>query len=222
MSKRLLSFLVLAIVLGASLIAGSSMLGAEAAMNALAPPPSSQAPLLMSFKDGGTIGANGLAVNDEDIVSFDGSGFQMYFDGSDLGLSALEIDAINISSDTEILMSFSQDTSLPGVGTVEDTDVVRFTATSLGENTAGSFEMYFHGRSVNLTSNDEDVNGLEVLPDGRLLISTLGNFSLPTLTGGGEDLLVFTPTSLGATTAGSWAMHLNGSDIDYSPTGRRW
>ena len=109
MSKNLWTILTLALVLGASLIVGNSLTRAEAATNVFAAPPSSDAPLFMSFKDGGTFGANALVVEDEDIVSFDGTGFQMYFDGSDVGLASLEIDAINIASDTEIQMSFSQD-----------------------------------------------------------------------------------------------------------------
>ena len=113
MSKRIWSILTLVLVLGFSLITGNPVMGAEAALNAAAPPPSSESPLYLSVKDGGTFGANSLAVEDEDVISFDGADFHMHFDGSDMGLAALEIDAMNILSDTEVLMSFSKNTSCP-------------------------------------------------------------------------------------------------------------
>ena len=57
-----------------------------------------------------------------------------------------------------------------------------------------------------------------VLPDGRLLISTLGNVSVSGASGADEDLLAFTPTALGATTSGAWAMYFDGSDVGLSST----
>ncbi len=52
-----------------------------------------------------------------------------------------------------------------------------------------------------------------VLPDGRLLISTLGNVSVTGASGADEDLLVFTPAALGSTTSGTWAMYFDGSTL---------
>ena len=54
-----------------------------------------------------------------------------------------------------------------------------------------------------------------LLPDGRLLVSTLGNVSVTGASGADEVLLAFTPTALGSTTSGTWAMYWDGS---LSPT----
>ncbi|MFQ6028317.1 MAG: fibronectin type III domain-containing protein, partial [Dehalococcoidia bacterium] len=175
----------------------------------------------LTFQDPVTLGSSNLLVENEDIVAFDGADFQMFFDGSDVGITAMQLDAIQVLSATEILMSFSQDGSVPGIALVEDTDIVRFTATSLGANTSGAFDLYFHGRSVLLTSNDEDVDGVEILSDGRLLVSTRGVFAVQDASGGviagdGKDLIAFTPTAPlgGGTTAGSWEMYFDGTDVD--------
>ncbi|MFQ6028300.1 MAG: phytase, partial [Dehalococcoidia bacterium] len=167
----------------------------------------------LTLQDPVVLNGGSLAVENEDIVTFDGTNFQMYFDGSDVGITAQQLDAIQILSPTEILMSFSQDGSVPGIALVEDTDIVRFTATSLGEVTAGTFDLYFHGRSVGLTSNDEDVDGVEILADGRMLVSTRGVFVVNGVSGDGKDLIAFTPTAPlgGGTTAGTWEMYFDGS-----------
>ena len=59
---------------------------------------------------------------------------------------------------------------------------------------------------------------LALLPDGRLIVSTLGNISVTGASGADEDLIVFTPATLGATTSGTWAMYFDGSDVGLSST----
>jgi hypothetical protein len=111
-------------------------------------------------------------------------------------------------------MSFTNDATVDGV-TVQDHDIVEFSASSLGENTAGSFSLYFDGEDVGLTAVGDDIDALAVLSDGRILISTGGT---PSITGlvdpKDEDVLAFTPTSLSAATSGTWAMYFDGSDTD--------
>ena len=143
----------------------------------------------------------------------------MFFDGSDVGLGdengSYQIDGFAVISPNEILMSLGSDGFVPGiVDEVEDTDILKFTATSLGENTSGTFELYFYGRNVGLTNNDEDIDSVELLSDGRILVSTRGPFSVPGFTGQDEDIIAFTPTALGSATAGTWAMYFDGSDVD--------
>lgn len=76
--------------------------------------------------------------------------------------------------------------------------------------------MYFDGSDVGLTSSNEDVDAIELLPNGQLLLSTTNSFSVTGLSGQDEDIIRFTPTMLGATTTGSWAMHFDGSDVGLS------
>ena len=96
---------------------------------------------------------------------------------------------------------------------MDDSDIVRFDATSLGDNTAGTFSLFFDGSAVGLTASGEDVDAIELLSDGRLLISTRGSARLPGVRGRKEDLLAFAPDSAGDYTRGTWAMYFDGSDV---------
>ncbi len=177
------------------------------------PPPSSN-PLYLSLGGNGAVG--GVSFADEDILWFDGATWAMHFDGSDVGVGGVDVDAFFVVDADTILMSFDRGVTINGL-TVADTDIVEFTATSLGDNTAGSFTMYFNGADVELTTTNEDIDAIELLPDGRLLISTLGSPGVTGVVDGkDEDLLAFTPTSLGDVTSGTWAMYFDGSDVGLS------
>ena len=136
----------------------------------------------------------------------------MVFDGSDTGVTN-DVNAFDFLSDGSIVMSFNTGTSVPGVGTVDDSDIVRFIPTTLGAATSGTFEYYFDGSDVGLTLNGEDVDAVDVLADGRILISTTGSYSVSGASGADEDLIIFTPTALGSSTSGSWAPYFDGSDV---------
>ena len=115
-------------------------------------------------------------------------------------------------------MSFDTDFTLSGFGAADDSDILRFTPTSTGSTTAGTWSWYFDGSDVGLSTSDEDVDAFALLPDDRLLISTLGNVSVTSASGADEELLAFTPTVLGATTSGTWAMYFDGSDVGLAST----
>jgi sugar lactone lactonase YvrE len=168
-----------------------------------------------SLRDAATVG--GVSVANEDIVSYDGAGhFSLAFDGSDVGLAAYRIDGFAwLDSDT-LLLSVDTDRTniLPGMtGPIDESDVVRFDASSLGATTAGTFSMYFDGSDVGLTQSAADVDALELLADGRIVISTTGTVSVSGVSARDEDLLAFTPASLGQTTAGTFALYFDGSDV---------
>jgi len=167
--------------------------------------------LFFSVENNVTLAA--LEVADEDIVQFDGTDFSLLFDGSDVGLGSATLSAFDVISDTEILMSFSDTVTLSGVGTVDHSDVVKFTATSLGDQTTGTFSLYLDGSDVDLTRNGEGIDALTLLPDGSLLISTKGVIRVAGVNGADEDIVQFTPTTLGEDTAGSWAFFFDGSDV---------
>jgi hypothetical protein len=175
--------------------------------------------LYFTVESNGTVG--GLSVANEDVVGWHGgSTFTLLFDGSDVGIGSLTIDAFARTGASEIVMSFSAAGSVPGIaGTVDDSDVVRFTASSLGSVTAGTFSMYFDGSDVGLTQSAENVDVVEVLADGRILVSTTGAVSVPGVSANDEDLLQFTPASLGATTAGTWALYFDGGDVGLELSG---
>ncbi|MEO8356166.1 MAG: hypothetical protein ABI621_09645 [Chloroflexota bacterium] len=173
--------------------------------------PSNQS-LYLSLDAGGTVGS--IAAQDLDILYFNGSTWSMFFDASDVGISSSYQDVNDfyiVDADT-ILMTFSDPTTL-GTLPVDPWDIVQFDATSLGDVTAGTFSLYFDGNDVGFDTTAEYIDGLDVLADGRVLISTTGDPSVPGVAGNDEDILAFTPTSLGDVTSGSWAMYFDGSDV---------
>ena len=136
----------------------------------------------------------------------------MYFDGSDVGVTS-DIDAFFRMPDGTILLSVDADGAVGTFGAVDDSDIIRFTPTSLGPTTAGTFSWYFDGSDVGLSTTAEDIDAIGFAPDGKLVISTLGAFGVTGVSGNDEDLLVFTATTLGATTTGTWALYFDGSDV---------
>lgn len=142
----------------------------------------------------------------------------MVFDGSDVGVT-VDLNGFARLADGDILMTFNASAAIPGVGTVDDSDIVRFTPTQLGASTSGVFSLYFDGSDVGLTTNGEDIDALHVAPDGTLIISTIGSHSVPGVSGADEDLLSFAVSTLGATTSGSWARYFDGSDVALNSSG---
>ena len=168
---------------------------------------------LLYFSVGSPATLGGLSVQNEDIVAWNGTTFSLFFDGSDVMPGTYTIDAFSIVNPNTILMSFTGTGSLTGVGTFDDSDILRFSASSLGNGTAGTWSMYFDGSDVALTLDAEDVDAIEVLANGHLLISTTGAMSDNPFIAQDEDVIEFTPTTLGDNTAGSWSMYFDGSDV---------
>ncbi|MGE0528568.1 MAG: Ig-like domain-containing protein, partial [Bdellovibrionales bacterium] len=164
-----------------------------------------------------------------DIVNFnlasDGTySFSKYFLGSNVGLttSSEDMDAFTIMSDGSILVSTLGSFSVPGPNNTVITgggeDILRFTPTSLGNATAGTWSMYFDGSDVGLGDvAGENINALGILKDGTILISTSGNVNVPGgVSGQNEDILAFHPSSLGDTTVGYWTTYFDGTDVGLS------
>jgi len=86
-------------------------------------------------------------VASQQLRGWDGAACSLMFDGSDVGVDALEIDGLDVLSTDQVLISFTTSGSVPGIGTVDGSDVA-------------------------LTRNGEDIDGLSLLDSGDLLIST--------------------------------------------------
>ena len=89
-----------------------------------------------------------------------------------------------------------------------------------------AYQMFFDGSDVGLTTTAENVAAFAFLADGSIVLATTGAFSVPsgtggTLTGGGQDLLRFVPSSMGGATAGTWSIFFDGSDVG-PPCGHRF
>ncbi len=173
--------------------------------------------IYLSFAGSGSVG--GVAFTDNDIVAFDSGTetWSMYFDGSDVGLDASasfqEIDALHVNVDGSVLLSLGLDSALPGIGAVDDSDIVKFIPTSTGDNTAGTFEWYFDGSDVELTTDGEDIDALGIVQNGILIISSRSILNVSGVSTADEDMVFFIPTQLGENTSGSWALYFDGSDV---------
>ncbi len=203
------------------------------AIDALAVDPANGA-LLISVDVDGTLtgllsGPSGESVDDSDIVRFvpttlgstTSGTWVFHFDGTDTGLTTSneDIDALELRSDGSLLISTTGSPGVTGLSSLTDEDLIRFTPTTLGATTAGSWSYYFDGSDVGLsTTSDEDTDAVADTLAGRLLLSTLGAFSVTGVSGDDEDLFEFNPTSTGTTTAGTYLMYFDGSVFGI-PTG---
>ncbi|MEM7065779.1 MAG: hypothetical protein AAF572_21775 [Cyanobacteria bacterium P01_B01_bin.77] len=167
----------------------------------------------VSFNGSGSIGD--LSFKDDDILTFNRqtADWSIYLDGSDIGLRNSDIDAFDLLPDGSIVFSLTTAATLFDVGAVTSADLVRFIPTSTGSNTAGRFELYLKGTDVGLDTSNENIDALDVLPDGQIVISTTGAIQVDDILGTDADVLILNPASLGTATSGRWTLHLDGSDI---------
>jgi phosphatidylserine/phosphatidylglycerophosphate/cardiolipin synthase-like enzyme len=165
----------------------------------------------LSLSGQATLG--GVTAEDTDILNYNGTTWSLFFDASDVGIvdSGQDLNDFYIVDADTILMSFRDPVTLGSLA-VDAYDVVQFDATSLGANTAGTFTLYFDGNDVGLDDPVAEIlDAIDLLPDGRLLFSTDGSFTLPGLSGKDEDIIAFTPTTLGDNTSGTWGIYFDGS-----------
>ena len=116
----------------------------------------------------------GIGFGPEDLAHYDPETdiWSRYFDGSDVGLSGAEIDAFHEETDGTILLSFQETVVLSELGEVLPADIVRFVPTSLGAQTAGSFELLYSGFDLGLDGSTDNIDAIGRANDGRLVIST--------------------------------------------------
>lgn len=166
------------------------------------PTPTPMAPgtqLYLSSSANGRIG--NLAFSDEDILHFDPAtaSWLLYFDGSDVGIGNVDVDAFDLQADDSILLSFDKPlrmTIAQQPVTIDDADLVRFIPTQLGPTTSGSFARFFTGATIGLTTAGENIDAVDVDAAGRLILSTGGAFTVGALRGDDEDLLVVDTNNL--------------------------
>ena len=152
----------------------------------------------------------GLTARRNDIIAFDGSSFSTWLNGNASGLSGAVLRDFDIVKPDEVVVAFQNPVTLAGIA-FDDSDLAR-----LSRNTSGGFDvsMFFDGSDVGLTTKAEKIDAVTGLPDGSWLISTRGSGGVTGVSNfAAEDILRFTPTRLGATTAGSWSLYADMSDV---------
>lgn len=187
--------------------AGSTAMAADDGINAPAAVPT-QPPafIYLSSSANGTVG--GVQFKDEDIVRYNGTSWELYFDGSKVGLSKADIDAFELHNGKILISLEKRIKNFDGIGTVEPADILEFTPTIIGNgNTAGSWALYFDGSTKDLTTSGENIDAITFDPDGNLVISTAGTAKVNgvALTAKDEDLLAWDGST--------WSLYLDGSAI---------
>lgn len=145
----------------------------------------------------------------------------LVFDASDVGITQ-NINAFEFSFNGRILFSLSGQQNVPGIGLVKPADILRFTPVSLGENTAGTLNLYLRGADVGLTTAGEKIDAISwaaAYPaDGRnILISLTGSGSVPAAGGAlavaDEDVIAFVQSGTGQPVQGAWELYQDGAVI---------
>jgi uncharacterized repeat protein (TIGR01451 family) len=100
-------------------------------------------------------------------------------------------------------------TALPGIVdgiSFDDEDILVY------DRTSDTWAMHVDGSDVGLTL--ADVNGFAIEDDGTILFSLAAPFTVPGVGPTDDsDVIAFTPSSTGDTTAGTFAMHVDGTDL---------
>jgi PKD repeat protein/lysophospholipase L1-like esterase len=162
-----------------------------------------------------------LKVEDEDVARFEAGtqSFELVFDGSDVGIKHLAIDALASLPDGHLVMSFTKSGKVPGVGKVEAADLVRFHPTSLGAVTDGTFSLFFDGSDIGLTKGGENVDAVDVVGND-LYLSTSKSFDAAGVKGGSSDILVCRAATFGARSAcGTSEVTFRGWQADLTKSG---
>ena len=92
------------------------------------------------------------------------------------------VDGLSQVDPTHFYLSFDKNTSLPGLGTVQDEDVVFWND--------GSWSVFFDGTSHGLRSPKEDIDALSVVGD-ELFFSTRGNVKPPRVRGKADNADIY-------------------------------
>ena len=186
-------------------------------LSIMVPPPPPSPVLFFSLSSAVTTSSasvmGGLTAQRNDIVAFDGSRFSTWLKGNASGLSGAVLRDFHIVSSDEVVVAFQSPITLSGTA-FDDSDLARLRRSG----GVWSVSMLFDGSDVGLTSNAEAIDAVTGLANGSWLISTRGSGSVAGVSFAAEDILRFTPTSLGANTAGSWSLYADMSDVGITGT----
>lgn len=172
-------------------------------------------PAYVSMAAGGTVGGVAYAAGDILRYSKCDNAWDMFLDVSQLGITGNTAGfAIEYGSYPTFLMSFAAKTNVPGMGKVPPQDIVRLYAYDVGYDTSGFFSSLFDGSDVGLTKASEAIDGIAIGEAGNMLVSLAGVGAVPKVKNiADEDLLRFRANQFGSTTAGTWDLYFDGSDV---------
>jgi hypothetical protein len=140
--------------------------------------------------------------------------FSLFMAGAPVGLDALadRIDSLSIQPDGSLLISTTGNPIVPGVVGANEADILKFTPTTPGDYTSGSWSLHFDASDVGLDGGFEDVSAIDVV--GNVFhLATFGVFDVGTVSGTDQDVFTCTATSTGSVTACTYdaALYFDGS-----------
>lgn len=151
-----------------------------------APPPPFPG-LYFSTRGNTALPTVGGTADNADIYNWDGVTFSRTIDASGAGSLGLpggaNVDGFDWIDATHFYMSFSSSlTNVPGLGNVEDEDVVYYNN--------GVWSVYFDGTAQGLTNNRQDLNAINIV-GGILYFSTVGNVNPTGVTGTADNADIY-------------------------------
>jgi hypothetical protein len=142
----------------------------------------------------------------------------MFLTGANVGLTTVAetLDGLATLPNGHVLVStigiFSVPAPAGGTLTGVSSDVIEL------DPATGAWSLYFRGSNVGLSANlgQENVDCLSVQSDGKLVLSSNTAFTANGLSGQNEDIFLFTPTALGAGTAGTFQSYYVGAAVGFT------
>ena len=137
------------------------------------------------FSTAGSTNPPGVAgtADDADIYGWSGTAYSRVHDLSALGVPAsANVDGYDRVDATHFYLSFAADVTIPGLGAVQDEDVVYYSA--------GTWSTYFDATARGMTAANQDLDAISVV-GGTLYFSTAGNTNPPGVTGTADDADVY-------------------------------
>lgn len=129
----------------------------------------------------------GGSADDADIYLWNGAAFSRVLDVSNIGVPAsgggnANVDGFDRVDANHFYLSFSGDTTLPGIGSVQDEDIVYYNA--------GTWSVFFDGTAAGLTSNALDIDAFNIVGT-TIYFSTAGNANPPGVGGTSDDADIY-------------------------------
>jgi len=142
----------------------------------------------IEFDDDGDEEREDFVYKNEDIVAYNvATGeFSIFFDGSECGLEEANLDDFEFLG-SGMIFTLRSEFDIPGLGEVDDSDVISYTPSADLNASCGTFGIYVRGEDVGLTKGEEDIDALGFAEDGSLIVSTIGTAKVPTTPGQGND-----------------------------------
>ena len=140
-----------------------------------------------------------------------------YLDGTDVGLSSggEDVDSVGLTPDGRPVVS-TLGGFFAGISG-DSSDLIVLDGATLGENTSGTWALYFDGSDVELTDSTENISGSWIdSTTGKIYLTTSGPFNVTGASGSASDIFICTPLSLGETTSCTYSIFWNGGNFGLS------